>query len=86
MMTDGQCPRCNTSNVFVAESGIGIQRDATSNLRMGGGMFDGTMPIRVKDYVCTNCGFWESYINDQDILAKIVDLAQAGRQWQKAGQ
>lgn len=84
-MTKGLCPRCNTSNVYIADSGVGIQRDAGSNLRLGGGVFGGTMPIGVKDYVCTNCGFWETYVNDQDILAKITELAQAGKTWKQAG-
>lgn len=85
-MLNGQCPRCGGSNVFVADSGAGITREAMFSLRTGGGMFDGTLPIKLRDYVCTDCGFWESFVNDRDVLAKIAELAQAGQIWTKAGQ
>jgi hypothetical protein len=84
-MLNGQCPRCGNSDVYFSDSGAGIQRDATSSLRTGGGMFDGTLPIKVRDYVCTDCGFWESFVNDRDILDKIGELGRSGQIWTKAG-
>jgi predicted nucleic-acid-binding Zn-ribbon protein len=83
-MKNGQCPKCNQTNVYVSDSGTGIQHGELPTLPLGGAL-DGTMTIKFKDYVCVNCGYSESYIDDPKVLAKITDLAKAGKRWKKTG-
>jgi len=82
-MNKGVCPKCHSASVYTADNGTGIQRGETITLTLGG-MLDGVATIKIRDYVCTNCGYWESYIEDPKTLVKIGELAQAGKRWKKA--
>lgn len=81
-MRSGKCPKCGANNIYCAENAF--QRDV---LQMPlGGMTDGVASFSMMDYVCTDCGYAEQYIQNRDVLKKIPDLAAKGKRWSKVGQ
>lgn len=68
-MKDGICPKCKSRNVFVGNK-VRLKR---------GSFFSNTIPLSqwsltsLDNYVCTNCGFMESYISDKDKLKEISE-------------
>lgn len=67
-MRDGKCPKCKSSMVFVRTYGL----DGTT--------LDGKR-VEHDDYVCTECGYYESYITTKSALEKL----QKSPDWKKAG-
>jgi predicted nucleic-acid-binding Zn-ribbon protein len=72
-MKNGICPKCNSSEVH-----------ARTNLTFKGGSYgSNSVPISfwvyaaLDNYVCTRCGYVESYIADSNKLSKIK------KQWTK---
>ena len=70
------CPKCQSPNVFVCDGGVGWD---VNLLVTATGSMD---TIEWETYLCTDCGYFENYINDNDCLQKIRD----GRwtDWRKA--
>ena len=66
-MKKGRCIKCRSNEVYVNDSKWGQYGNYQSN----------TIPIAVfsnailKNYVCTNCGYAESYIEDKAKLEKV---------------
>jgi predicted nucleic-acid-binding Zn-ribbon protein len=75
-MKNGQCPRCGSNNIYMRRQGIEYERNMklgiTIRTNEGGG------PIPLDNYVCTDCGYFESYITDRGKLEQIA------RQWDRA--
>jgi len=68
-MKNGQCPKCNSSNVFKMQNGI----------YWGNGYlrFVGSRPLmntNCDSYVCIDCGYFENYIVDREILQKVPNM------------
>ncbi|MBW6462771.1 MAG: hypothetical protein ACNA7Z_02495 [Dethiobacteria bacterium] len=68
-MKNGKCPKCKSSEVFTG-----------ANIKMKKGVYgSNTIPlggilgsqIALDNYVCTNCGYTESYINNPGDIKKI---------------
>ena len=67
-MRSGICPKCNTPTVYHKRGGIGF----------GGG--DGvyvytswaTRASEADHYICTNCGFFETYVANEKKLAEVT--------------
>ena len=66
-MKDGKCPKCNATDIFCG-----------SELRPKSGPFgSNSIPINLTsiaaldNYVCTQCGYVESYISDKSKLKEI---------------
>jgi len=72
-MRNGKCPKCGSNNVFTKKDGIGT----------GDGFYVRTSfmvsPSTINDYICTDCGYVERYIDDKK---KLEEVAQ---KWQKVG-
>jgi len=70
------CPKCQSPNVFVCDGGVGwdvyLLVTATGSMDI----------IEWETYLCTDCGYFENYVTDNDYLQKIKD----GRweKWRKA--
>jgi predicted nucleic-acid-binding Zn-ribbon protein len=65
-MKNGKCPKCGSSNVYTdTEKFTEIQ----VNYRR----------VTHDDYICTDCGYHESYINDKGVLNKVAES------WKKVG-
>jgi len=60
------CPKCMSTDVFVKENGVGWSAGLLVSL--GFGM---TGPGNWVTYLCTSCGYLETYITQQAWLTKI---------------
>jgi len=69
-MKNGTCPKCSQNTVYAGKAGITFGSSGAMyihNLRR-------VMVLPMKeytDYVCTSCGYFESYINDKGKLKEI---------------
>ncbi|MFZ5858453.1 MAG: hypothetical protein ACOYZ6_16630 [Chloroflexota bacterium] len=70
-MKNGICIKCNSSNVFYKPYEI-------LEVRLHG------KKVECTDYVCVNCGYFETYITDKDALSKIPIRAKKIGDWKKA--
>lgn len=73
------CPKCQSPNVFVGETGVGWDLNL--------GILIGDSPYPTEDwetYLCVDCGYFENYVTDQDQLEKIK-AGHGGEYWRKAG-
>jgi len=69
-MKNGTCPKCHSTNVFAKESEL---PQLTLNSR----------PVASLSYLCTDCGFFETYITDKEALSKIPVRAEKLGDWKK---
>lgn len=70
-------PKCQSPNVFVSENGVGW--DLYLQVLTGDDM------VSIGDwetYLCTDCGYFENYVTDNDWLKK-VKAGRAGEYWHK---
>jgi hypothetical protein len=70
-MKNGICIKCNSSHVYVKEYELGT-------ITLNGNR------IANESYVCTDCGYFETYITDRDALGKIIARAEKLGDWKKA--
>lgn len=70
-MKNGTCIKCNSPNVYVKDYEV-------TAITLNG------KPVPNKSYLCTNCGYFETYITDQGALGNIVTRAEKLRDWKKA--
>lgn len=73
------CPKCQSTNVFVCETGVGWD----FNL----GIRNDDIQYPTEDwetYLCTDCGYFENYVTDNDQLKKIK-AGHGGAGWRKVG-
>lgn len=71
-MKNGKCPKCDSSNVYFKEYAL----DKVT--------VDGKSAEYV-NYVCTDCGYFETYITDKYALSKIAARAETMGDWKKVG-
>lgn len=78
-MKNGQCPKCNASDVYSSIGGGGIGEGFSIYVRDG----DGMKPTRQwQTFLCAACGYYENYFLDEVKIARIVeDPQKAG--WRK---
>jgi predicted nucleic-acid-binding Zn-ribbon protein len=69
-MREGVCPKCGSSEVYYGSSATG----QTGLIAISFWSF----PIRMVFYVCTDCGYTESYIPEKKSLRDIA------KKWQRA--
>ncbi len=67
-MKEGKCPKCGSTNVYVAD-----------DLPLKSGPFgSNSIPVSLTalaaldNYVCVDCGFVENYVSDERMLKKIT--------------
>ena len=75
-MKTGICPKCTSNEVF-SGAGIVLKKGPFGSNAIPIGL---TSIAALDNYVCTSCGYVESYISDSDKLTEIT------RKWDKAGQ
>ncbi len=68
-MQKGQCPRCNSTEVYKKINGIisGNKKLYVIGLSML------TSPSDHLTLLCSKCGYYEDYIVDTDVLQKVRD-------------
>jgi RNase P subunit RPR2 len=70
-MKSGKCSKCHSFNVYFKEY-------ALNNVTLDGKY------VGYIDYVCTDCGYFETYITDKNALSKISVQAEKSKDWKKA--
>lgn len=70
-MKNGTCPKCSSSNIY-------FKPYALDKVTLDG------KGVEYANYVCTDCGYFETYITDRDALAKIPVRADKLGDWKKA--
>ena len=70
-MRSGQCPKCGSANIYTKQFGL------------EGPKVDGKMVSASEDYICTDCGYFETYVKDKDMLNRIVQRAEKLGDWKK---
>ena len=75
-MKNGQCPKCNSTNVFKSENGLSMGGHTTT-LQIFTGPFNSSLPAGCESYVCADCGYFENYIVTKDRLEEVR------KQWKK---
>lgn len=70
-MRSGECPKCNSRNVYFKHQGvIYVTGQGKLSLDTGGWTADSS---ELDGYVCTRCGYFETYITDTPVLGKITE-------------
>jgi hypothetical protein len=77
-MKDGKCPKCNSATVFTKRQGITLSTESGFFVRISSEMMSRSLKD-VDHYVCTTCGYFETYIEDK---AKLEAVA---KDWAKVG-
>jgi predicted nucleic-acid-binding Zn-ribbon protein len=67
-MKNGQCPKCNSSNIFKKENGL-LMGGKTQTLAIFIGSF--TQGAACDCYICADCGYFESFIVSKDTLEQV---------------
>lgn len=70
-MKNGICPKCNSANVYFKPDEL---REVRLHLKK----------VECVDYVCADCGYFETYITDKDALGRIPVRAEKLGDWKKA--
>ena len=71
-MRDGRCPRCGSTAVYAKRNAF----DTT--------VIDGKR-VETDGYLCTSCGFMESYVSDKGKLDEVVRRAEKLGDWKRVG-
>lgn len=67
-MKTGQCPKCESLEIYTAENGIYIPKLLGTFIRTGPSNAGST----TQDYICANCGYIERFVIDNDKLKEIT--------------
>ncbi len=73
-MRDGICPKCRATTVYAAMNGIGQGHDSSHRAQLRPHLapdFRGAVVLHqadLWDFVCTSCGFLETYVLDRATL------------------
>ena len=79
-MKNGQCPKCNSNNVFSGATMSKFSKNGvlhSNSIPLVGGIF--CKATQLDNYVCVDCGYVESYISDKKALEYIT------KKWPRAG-
>ena len=77
MMRDGLCPICHSHDVYKRESAWYLSGGDKTGIKMLHENYAEVTAVPTV-YLCTDCGYFENYIEDSDAL----DLAR--RYWERA--
>ena len=69
-MKSGTCPKCNSTNIY-------FKPNELTEIRVH------LKKVECTDYVCTDCGYFETYITDANALKQIVTRAEKLGDWKK---
>jgi hypothetical protein len=67
-MRNGRCSSCGSPTVYAKTGGIGF--GSSEKIYVYTGMI--TKPVAMTTFVCTTCGFFESFIADAQKLAEVA--------------
>ncbi len=78
-MKDGKCPKCKSNSVYTKQHGISFKYGGSDFLVM---LSKDWAPKSIKEvdhYLCTSCGYMETYVEDK------AKLEQVAKDWKKVG-
>ena len=67
-MRSGICPKCQTPTVYRKPDGIGIGDGTGVYVRTSWA----TRASKTEDYICTRCGYFETYVLDEKKMAEVT--------------
>ncbi len=67
-MKNGPCPKCGSKEIYVQRNWVGNPRNV---LKLG--MFS---PVNLREYICAECGFVETYLDNLEDASKIIDKCE----------
>jgi hypothetical protein len=71
-MKNGKCPKCNSTNVFMNIYGVEWSDEAGwLTIWMGSQKERSAKQSRYDSYICVDCGYFENYILDKEILHEV---------------
>ena len=70
-MKNGKCPKCNSSNVFKNENGLYWGEHLWVDVWFGTFREGSNEQSNCDVYICTDCGYFEHYLLDKDVLQKV---------------
>lgn len=76
-MREGACPKCDSTDVFMRRSGLKWRLAEPRVEIMYPGLVGKHKLSKYEAYVCTHCGYFETYLLSPRALAKIA------RKWQR---
>jgi hypothetical protein len=74
-MKSGKCPSCDSANVYHRINGIYVPNTLGTFINTA----NGNMGSQTDDHICTDCGYMERYVADEQ---KLKDIAEV---WDKVG-
>lgn len=78
-MKNGQCPKCNSREIYVSLKGGGVGDGFSVNVLDGESM----VPThKWQTLLCVDCGYYENYLLDEVKIAQIVENPQKAG-WRK---
>ena len=78
-MKNGQCPKCNSREIYSSLDMGGIGDGFSVHVLDG----DGMVPTRKwQTLLCATCGYYENYLRDEEKIARIVENPQKAG-WKK---
>ena len=78
-MKNGQCPKCDSREIYFSNGGAGIGDGFSIHVLDG----DSMKPTRQwQTFLCAGCGYYENYLLDEVRIARIVDDPQKAG-WKK---
>jgi RNase P subunit RPR2 len=69
-MKNGTCLKCNSSNIY-------FKAYELDKITLDG------KAVEYANFVCTDCGYFETFITDKEALSKIVTRAEKLKDWKK---
>ena len=75
-MREGKCSRCGSNTVYARQNGLQIGEHSQGVIIFTSWL---TTPTPTVTFICTSCGYFESFITDQK---KLNEVAQS---WAKVG-
>jgi len=64
-MKNGPCPKCGSKEIYAHRT------STRNNLQLG--LF---REVHLRKYICTDCGFIETYLDDMKDTSKIIDKCE----------
>jgi predicted nucleic-acid-binding Zn-ribbon protein len=71
-MKNGKCPKCDSTNVFMNRSGVEWgDEGGWIDVWIGSPDSRSGKQSEYDSYICVDCGYFENYILDRDILHEV---------------
>jgi hypothetical protein len=68
---DGICPKCGQASVYECTKGVTYGNTGAGPFVIEGGWGSVGHECDTHSYLCTGCGYFENYIDDAEMLAKV---------------